>query len=182
MTWKGIYTYRQRWKTAWTFPRYIGLVQWLAFDCVPHSCVSAVVSRIPREVKMYLVEECVFLVRKYWQTDSFKACQTAFRKEFGERRAPSKYCIQKLVKNLETTRRLLTQHTGGRKMFEGTIHDVKERLLASPSKSLRRLSQETNLPYSTCQRDAKKAKLRAYRVSCVQVLLLMDHEKRVRFC
>ena len=32
----------------------------------------------------------------------FKACQTAFRTEFGERRAPSKCCIRKLVKRLET--------------------------------------------------------------------------------
>ena len=131
---------------------------------------------------MYTVEQRVFLVRKYWQTGSFKACQTAFRTEFGERRAPSKCCIQKLVKKLGTTGNLLTQHAGGRKMSEETIHDVEERLLASPSKSLRRLSQETNLPYSTCQRAAKKAKLRAYRVSCVQELLPMDHEKRVRFC
>jgi len=43
-----------------------------------------------------------FLVRKYWQTGLFKACQTAFRTEFGERSAPSKCCIQKLVKKLET--------------------------------------------------------------------------------
>jgi len=44
----------------------------------------------------------VILARKYWQTGSFKACQTAFRTEFGERRAQSKCCIQKLVKTLET--------------------------------------------------------------------------------
>jgi len=43
-----------------------------------------------------------FIVRKYWQTGSFKACQTAFRTEFGERRSPSQCCIQKLVKKLET--------------------------------------------------------------------------------
>ena len=36
---------------------------------------------------MYTVEQRGFLVRKYWQTGSFKACQTAFRTEFGERRA-----------------------------------------------------------------------------------------------
>jgi len=53
---------------------------------------------------MYTVEQRGFLVRKYWQTGSFKACQTPFRTEFGERRAPSKYCIQKLVKKLETRR------------------------------------------------------------------------------
>ena len=50
---------------------------------------------------MYTVEQREFLVRKYWQTGSFKACQTAFRTEFGERRAPSKCSIQKLVKKLE---------------------------------------------------------------------------------
>jgi hypothetical protein len=81
---------------------------------------------------MYTVEQRVFLVRKYWQTGSFKAGQMAFRTEFGERHAPSKCCIQKLVKKLETTGSLLTQHAGGRKMSEETIHDVKERLLASP--------------------------------------------------
>jgi len=53
-------------------------------------------------LSLYTVEECRFLVRKYRQTGSFKACQTAFRTEFGERRAPSKCCIQKLVNKLET--------------------------------------------------------------------------------
>jgi len=51
----------------------------------------------------------------------------AFQMEFGERRAPSKCCIQKLVKKLETTGSLLTQHAGGHKMSEETIHDVKEK-------------------------------------------------------
>jgi len=51
---------------------------------------------------MYTVEQRGFLIRKYWQTSSFKVCQTAFRTEFGERRAPSKCSIQKLVKKLET--------------------------------------------------------------------------------
>jgi len=53
-------------------------------------------------LSMYTVEQPGFLVRKYWQTGSFKACRTAFRTEFAERCAPSKCCIQKLVKNLET--------------------------------------------------------------------------------
>jgi len=53
-------------------------------------------------LSMYTVKQCRFLVRKYGQTGSFKACQTAFRTEFGERRAPSKCCIQKLIKKSET--------------------------------------------------------------------------------
>jgi len=56
----------------------------------------------PKLLSMHSVEQRGFLVPKYWQTGSFKACQTAFRMEFGERRAPSKCCVQKLVKKLET--------------------------------------------------------------------------------
>jgi len=75
-----------------------------------HHCLSLPVCHIqgdsvtigPKLLSMYTVEQCGFLVRKYWQTGSFKACQTAFRTEFGERRAPSKCCIQKLVKKLQT--------------------------------------------------------------------------------
>jgi len=56
----------------------------------------------PKLLSMYTVEKRGFLVRKYWQTRPFKASQTAFRMEFVERRAPSKCCIQKVVKKLET--------------------------------------------------------------------------------
>ena len=59
-------------------------------------------ARGPKRLSMYTVEQRGFLVRKYWQTGSFKACQTAFRTEFGERRGPSKCFIQKLVEKLET--------------------------------------------------------------------------------
>jgi len=78
---------------------------------------------------VYRVEQRVFIFRKYWQRGSFKARQTAFRTEFVERRSPSKCCIHKLVKKLETTGSLSTQHAGGRKMSEETIglHNVKEK-------------------------------------------------------
>ena len=66
-------------------------------------------------------------------------------------------------------------------MNVGVVEEVKERLLSSPSKSLRRLSQEMNVPYSACQRAAKKAKIHAYRVTCVQELQPTDHEKRMQF-
>ena len=59
-------------------------------------------ARGPKLLSMYTVEQCGFLVRKYWQTGSFETCQTAFRTEFGERCSPSKCSIQKLVKKLET--------------------------------------------------------------------------------
>jgi len=59
-------------------------------------------ARGPKPLSMYTVEQRGFLVHKYWQTGSSKACQTAFWTEFGERRGPSKCSIQKLVEKLET--------------------------------------------------------------------------------
>jgi len=56
-----------------------------------------------KHLSMYTVEQLGFLVRKYWQTGSFKAWQTAFRTEFHVRRTPSKNFIQKSVKKLETS-------------------------------------------------------------------------------
>jgi len=67
-------------------------------------------------------------------------------------------------------------------MSEEMIQNVKDRLLASPKKSLRRLSQESGLSRSTRQRAAKKAKLHAYRISVVHELKEPDQVKRVACC
>jgi len=75
-------------------------------------------ARVPKLLSMYTVEQRRFLVRKYWQTGSVKACQTVFRTEFAERRAPSKFCIQKLVKKLETRR---SRSNACRLLFLGPI-------------------------------------------------------------
>jgi hypothetical protein len=60
---------------------------------------SESLARGPKLLSMYTVEQRGFLVRKYWQAGSLKAFQTAFRTEFGERRGPSNFSIQKLVKS-----------------------------------------------------------------------------------
>jgi hypothetical protein len=59
-------------------------------------------TRDPKLLSLYTVEQRGFLIHKYWQAGSFKACQMAFWMEFGERRVPSNCWIQKLVKKLET--------------------------------------------------------------------------------
>ena len=95
---------------------------------------------------MYTVEQRGFLVRKYWQTGSFKACQTAFRTEFGERRAPSKCCIQKLVKKLETrgsrsnVRRLLSLAP-----FEGQSVQNTPRTMEQLKNAIRQEFQAVNV-------------------------------------
>jgi len=89
-----------------------------------------------------------FLVRKYRQTGSFKACQTAFRTEFVERRAPSKCCIQKLVKSLETRgsrsnacRLLSLGPTKGQSVQKYTPHNRTTQRRSTPRDSSRQRRQ-----------------------------------------
>jgi len=118
-----------------------------------------------------------------WKTESIKSCQQQFLEKFGGRHPPSKSSIWALSKKLETKGTLLDGHTGGRpKMSEETIQNVKDRLLASPKKSLRRLSQELGFSRSACQRAVKKAKLHAYCISVVHGLKEPDQVKRVAYC
>jgi len=77
-------------------------VSWHDEACAFEEMQGDSVARGPKLLSVYTVELCRFLVHKYWQRGSFKACQMAFRMEFDARCAPSKCCIQKLVKKLET--------------------------------------------------------------------------------
>jgi hypothetical protein len=104
-------------------------------------------------------------------------------KKFGGRKQPAKQTIANVVTKLETTGSVLDIHARGKPaMSEETVADVKQRLEQSPKKYLRRLSQETGLTYSTCQRAPKKAELKAYRVTVVQELKPLDAQKRVAYC
>ena len=67
-------------------------------------------------------------------------------------------------------------------MSDQTVADVKQRLQQSPKKSLRKLSHEAGLSYSTCQRAVKRAKLKAYRLTVVQALKSLDTQKRMAYC
>ena len=103
-------------------------------------------ARGPKLLSMYTVEQRGFLVLKYWQTGSFKACQAAFQTEFGERRAPSKCCIQKLVKKLETRgsrsnscRLLSLRPIEGQSVQKYTPHNRTTQRLYTPRDSSRQL-------------------------------------------
>jgi hypothetical protein len=67
-------------------------------------------------------------------------------------------------------------------MSENTVHDITNRLLASPRKSLLVLLQEIGLSRSTCQRAAKKAILHAYRFKVVQELKQQHYDKYMTYC
>lgn len=131
----------------------------------------------------FSIQQRVFLVKTYWCTKSLIETQRAFRRQFNVRNIPTRATILSMVRKLETTGSLLSE-TGKKRsvMSQECVNDVRERFVNSPKKSLRRLSQETGYSYGTCQRAAKKAGLRAYRVHVVHQLKEPDAEKRMRYC
>ncbi|KAJ4431311.1 hypothetical protein ANN_19908 [Periplaneta americana] len=102
---------------------------------------------------------------------------SAYLKEFGVH-SPKRNTILGLVNKLETTGSLLSEkgkHRSSR--LPTVVVDVRARLEQSPKKSLRRLSQETGYTYSMCQRAAKSAGLKPYRVTVVHQLQEPDKDK-----
>jgi hypothetical protein len=60
-----------------------------------------------------------------------------------------------------------------------SLEDLRARLLQSPRKSLRKLSQQTAMTYGSVQRATKLLKLHPYRVQVCHELKETDREKRM---
>ena len=132
----------------------------------------------------YTIQQRVFIVKNYWISNSVITTQRAFRREYGVRDGPDRKTILRLVDKIEQTGSLISEkgkHNPQSLVPQRSV-DVRERLLRSPHKSLRRLSQETGYSLTMCQRAAKHAKLRQYRMTAVHELKEPDKIKRVRYC
>src|SRR5678815_6027517 len=62
------------------------------------------------------------------------------------------------------------------------LAEVRKVMLRSPTKSLRRLSANSQLSYGSAHKAMKMLKFRAYHVRCVQELKTPDQEKRMAYC
>jgi hypothetical protein len=62
------------------------------------------------------------------------------------------------------------------------VANIQQKILASPKKSVRKLSQQSGVNRTSCHRVLQSLQLKPYRVSCVHELLPDDEEKRVKYC
>ena len=73
-------------------------------------------------------------------------------------------------------------HTGGHRRNLETEAAISAAMMTSPKKSLRRLSAERAITYTTCQRIVRKyLKLYPYRMQRVQALRDVHHQQRFEF-
>lgn len=147
---------------------------------------------------MFTINHKVFLIESYFRNGvklengewsySLQPCIEEFRAEFPN--FPTTYdslrqLIQGSVVKFRETGSVSRKPGAGRplKRTVENIADVEGRINQSPKKSIRKLSQQTQLSYGTCQRILKKDLQKfPYKFHCVQELLPIDHVTRINYC
>jgi hypothetical protein len=131
----------------------------------------------------FLQDQHVFILEHYFSTQSFAECQNAFRNSFPDSVVPNESTIQCLERFRETGRISEKRRSGRPSVLSNdSLEDIRARLLQSPRKSLRKLSQQTGMTYGSIQRATKRLKLHSYRVQVCHELKEIDKEKRMRYC
>lgn len=124
-------------------------------------------------------------VLEYARTDSVVAVRRAFRRQFG-RPAPSETSIRRWYEQLRDRGCICHQGKGraGRpSVNEETIERVRDSFIRSPKKSVRRASQQLQIPKSTVWKIARKRlQLFPYKLQMVHKLQPGDPAKRLSFC
>jgi hypothetical protein len=90
----------------------------------------------------------------------------AFRNSFPDSVVPNKSKILHLVKRFRESGIIGEKRRSGRPsvVSNDSLEDVRARLLQSPRKSLRKLSQQTGMTYGSVQRATRRLKLHPYLV------------------
>jgi hypothetical protein len=89
-------------------------------------------------------DQRVFILEHYFSIRSYAECQNAFRNSFPDSVAPNKSSIQRLVERFRVTGSIGEKRSGRPSVLSNdSLEDISARLLQSPRKPLRKLSQQT---------------------------------------
>ena len=133
---------------------------------------------------VFSLQQRIVIVEAYLRTGSIKKTQQAFQEKYPEIKAPAKRSVQSLVKKWHETVSVKNVKKQRPKLVQTpkVISNIQQRILRSPQKSTRRLSQQVSVSRTTCQRVLKSLSMRANKVTCVHELKLLDKDKRLQYC
>jgi hypothetical protein len=122
-----------------------------------------------------------FILEHYFSIRSYAESQNAFRNPSPDSSVLNKPTIQRLVERFRETGSTGEKRLSGRSsvISNDSLEDIRARLLQSPRKSLRKLSQQTGMTYGSVKRATKRLKLHPYRVQVFHELIEIDKEKRM---
>jgi hypothetical protein len=133
----------------------------------------------------YSIEQRVFLIETYFtKKKSVKKCIRKFRLKFPEAPVPTQPYVNQLIRKLHITGSMLDKKKERKRnvLTEEKLTDIQARLQLSPRKSLRRLSQETDVAYTTARRATKLLGFRPYRILEVHRIKHTHFNLSITFC
>ncbi|XP_014782553.1 uncharacterized protein LOC106877993 [Octopus bimaculoides] len=116
---------------------------------------------------------------------SFDNCVTDFKNEYPNVPPPTEQAINVLIKKFRKTGSVEKKKPVRRRirLSDDVVEDIRQRILRSPRKSVRRLSHGTGLSVGSCHTALHKSlKLYPYRVSSLRELIPADFTKRLDYC
>lgn len=132
---------------------------------------------------VFTTVERSFIVKKYFELQSYDKVQENFEELF-KKKPPTKSAIWSMkekfinfgsIENKKRNRKTSV-------LTPEKLKELKESLLRSPVKGIRRRAQELKISKSSCDNGTKILNFHPYRVSVVHELLESDFEKRVEYC
>lgn len=129
-------------------------------------------------------DQKISLLEAYFANKSYVYCTQQFQLKFPNVPLPGKQTLYDLVRRFRETGSVKCRPRSGRPsvLSQEFLNTVQGNLQQSPKKSLRRLSQQLQSSYSSCQRATKRLKLRPYKVRAVKELTPGDPAKRIEYC
>lgn len=129
------------------------------------------------------IEQRIFLIEQYIKSgNSYEHCTQHFRDRYGH--TPSRATIAKWVKKWKDTGSIRTAKRVRRRsvLNPNKMNEIRESLTRSPRKSLRRLSHQTQVSLYSTWKATKLLHFKPYKITAVQQLQPLDHEKRITYC
>lgn len=131
-------------------------------------------------------EQRVFIVENVFRNGGNYTAEVIlkFIHKFPDTPVPHRNAVRHLITKFRETGSVHDAYRTGRPPpTEETCMDIQDRMLKSPSKSIRRLAQQVHVPKSTVQRILKtNLKFHPYKISGVPQLLERDHQIRLNYC
>lgn len=121
----------------------------------------------------------ICLLEAYFQFNSFESCLEIWGRNCPNILAPYKNTLYQLVRRFRGTGWVVDRRRNGKpRVTLEFVSDVQQRILRSPQKSVRRLSQQMGASRECTPKAQKSLKFHAYRVKAVQELRPPDARKR----
>ena len=138
-------------------------------------------------VKMFSTEERAFLVEHvFHEGDRFtENIKMKFRLRFPNSRCPNRDTVRDLINKFHETGSVQDAPKTGRPtiLTDNKLDEISDIMLRSPTKSMRKLAQETGISARTAHKAVtKELNLYPYKFTVVHELKDADYEKRLFYC